>query len=151
MADYYWPTDNTSTSRGYGNGHDGTDILPLTEGKEGDPVYAFMAGTVGAVLTPDGNPNEGYSIRLHHATDPLGNGECIRTQYMHFSKKPTLAVGAKVTAGQTIGCMGSTGNSTGVHLHFEVKYGSSSDFPQGGPSRWDVGEYANSDDYLALV
>ena len=55
----------------------------------------------------------GNLIKVDH-----GNG--IETWYAHTSKM-YVKVGEKVTAGQIIGAVGSTGNSTGAHLHFEIR------------------------------
>ena len=49
------------------------------------------------------------------------HGKGFVTEYMHQSKfHPKVKVGTKVTKGQIIGYVGSTGNSTGPHLHFGV-------------------------------
>ncbi|WBB82537.1 M23 family metallopeptidase [Micromonospora sp. WMMD882] len=90
--------------------HAGIDLaLPA-----GTPVRAVAAGTV----TKAGDAGDGYgtSVVVDH-----GNG--YLTHYAHLSQA-TVAVGAKVDAGKTIGREGSTGDSTGPHLHFEVHEGS---------------------------
>lgn len=85
--------------------HKGVDI----GGNQGDPVYAAEDGTV---VFSDINGGYGNCIILNH-----GNG--VNTIYGHMS---TLLVenGAKVRKGEQIGRVGSTGVSTGPHLHFEV-------------------------------
>jgi murein DD-endopeptidase MepM/ murein hydrolase activator NlpD len=55
----------------------------------------------------------GYLVSIAH-----GNG--IRTMYAHLSRID-VRVGARVAAGHQIGLVGSTGHSTGPHLHFEVR------------------------------
>ncbi|MGR4052060.1 M23 family metallopeptidase, partial [Kosakonia cowanii] len=45
----------------------------------------------------------------------------VRSQYMHMLQPTTLAVGSRVSAGQVIGYVGTTGGSTGAHLHLEVR------------------------------
>ncbi|SCL19463.1 Murein DD-endopeptidase MepM and murein hydrolase activator NlpD, contain LysM domain [Micromonospora nigra] len=93
----------------WGTLHAGVDFaLPA-----GTPVRAAFGGTV----TKAGDVGDGYGISVvvdHH------NG--YLTHYAHLSTT-RVGVGDKVTAGQTIGLEGSTGDSTGPHLHFEVHQG----------------------------
>jgi murein DD-endopeptidase MepM/ murein hydrolase activator NlpD len=85
--------------------HAGLDI----SGDTGDPVYAAADGTV---IHADQDGAHGLNVELSH-----GNG--ITTHYSHLSK--IIAVpGKKVKKGELIGLMGSTGRSTGPHLHYEV-------------------------------
>ena len=78
----------------------------------GTPIYAANDGTV---LTATWHSSYGYYIVIDH-----GNG--ISTLYAHCSSLKVSA-GQTVTKGQTIGGVGSTGYSTGNHLHFEVRKG----------------------------
>lgn len=77
---------------------------------EGTPIGAFAAGTVVEAGVRGGYGN---LVILDH-----GNG--ITTRYAHQSSLD-VAVGDVVTAGQVIGRVGSTGASTGPHLHFEIR------------------------------
>ena len=155
---YYWPTEckrlNTSYPYNPSKGHLGVDIQPLQKGVAGDNVYAYMDGYVSFIRNSiANNPDEGYTVRIHH-NNPLkdDNGYArIRTQYMHLNSAPLVSVGNRVTAGQLIGYMGTTGNSTGVHLHFEVRGGSESDFAFGGSSGYNTGTVLDPADYLALT
>lgn len=93
----------------WGTLHAGIDLaLPA-----GTPVRAAAAGTV--VKAGDAGDGYGISVFVDH-----GNGHL--THYAHLSGS-TVSVGAKVNAGTTIGREGSTGDSTGPHLHFEVHQG----------------------------
>lgn len=67
----------------------------------------------GVVLTSTYNSSYGNYVVISHA-----NGES--TLYAHMSKR-LVSEGDKVTQGQTIGLVGTTGSSTGNHLHFEVR------------------------------
>ena len=69
------------------------------------------------VSTPDTVGTGKYVIISH------GNG--MYTLYAHLAK-PTVSSGQSVTVGQQIGVIGSTGHSTGPHLHFEVRIGGNS-------------------------
>ena len=84
--------------------HAGTDI------GGGGPIKAAKAGTV---IRAGYNYGWGYYVKIDH-----GNG--LATLYGHMQPNLRVSVGQHVTQGQQIGTMGSTGNSTGVHLHFEV-------------------------------
>ncbi|OJF96180.1 lysozyme family protein [Alkalibacterium sp. 20] len=93
---------------GMGKLHGGIDFAPLSGGNP--PIYASLDGTV---VTAAYHSSYGNYIQLDH-----GNG--LQTLYAHLStmhvKKETT-----VTTGQQIGTMGTTGSSTGVHLHYEVQ------------------------------
>lgn len=88
-------------------GHHGVDIALRT----GDPVHAAFGGTVRVASRMGGYGN---CIVVRHS-----NG--LETLYGHLSKI-NVAVGQRVAAGDTIGLGGSTGNSTGPHLHFECRF-----------------------------
>jgi murein DD-endopeptidase MepM/ murein hydrolase activator NlpD len=76
----------------------------------GTPVKATMDGKV----IYSGWNNEGYGNLVIIENGPY------RTYYAHLSKLP-LKVGDKVTAGSVIAYSGNTGNSTGPHLHYEIR------------------------------
>lgn len=105
-----WPTGFGSymyVSRGFTSYHFGVDIAaPI-----GTPLYAADDGVV--TVSERTNVGYGYYIIIDHL-----NG--MQTVYGHCSE--LLAnVGDKVSKGQVIALMGSTGNSTGSHLHFETR------------------------------
>lgn len=87
--------------------HNGIDI----PGPEGTPVVAMAAGTV--VSTVANDPVSGNWIGVDH-----GNG--YTTQYLHLYRIDVVK-GSRVAAGQQIGLLGTTGRSTGPHLHLIVK------------------------------
>ena len=86
-------------------GHRGTDI----PAPEGTPILAAHSGTV---LVSGWNDSYGNQVLLD-------NGAGLSTRYAHMTQTAVTA-GEAVTAGQVIGYVGSTGDSTGNHLHFEV-------------------------------
>ncbi|WBB71073.1 M23 family metallopeptidase [Micromonospora sp. WMMD812] len=93
----------------WGTLHAGIDFaLPA-----GTPIHAAAAGTV--VKAGDAGDGYGNSVFIDH-----GNG--YLTHYAHQSRL-VVSVGDKVGVGQVIGYEGSTGDSTGPHLHFEVHKG----------------------------
>ena len=113
---FRWPITGRITSRfggrkspgGIGStNHKGIDIAA----PRGTPVYAADGGTVTYAGWMGGY---GYLVRINH-----GNG--YETYYGHNSSL-TVSVGAHVYKGQQIARVGSTGNSTGNHCHFEVRY-----------------------------
>jgi len=90
--------------------HRGIDIANIT----GTPIQATANGKVIAVGT---SGNYGKRIMIYHGTDDKGN--TYVSVYAHLSEFK-VRVGDKVNQGDLIGLMGSTGYSTGSHLHYEV-------------------------------
>lgn len=87
-------------------GHRGLDIAAST----GTPIKAAAGGTI---TVAGWNNSYGYMVKISH-----GNG--VETVYGHCSKL-LVSVGQTVTQGQVIANVGSTGDSTGPHLHLEVR------------------------------
>ena len=113
---FRWPCSGNITSRfGYRNlsysyaskNHKGIDIA----NRRGTAIYAADGGTVSYAGWMSGY---GYLVQINH-----GNGYV--TYYGHNSSL-IVSVGQHVYKGQQIARMGSTGNSTGNHCHFEVRY-----------------------------
>lgn len=96
--------------------HEGVDF----DAGYGAPVHAIAPG----VVTETNNPN--YSALGVHATiQHLVDGQAVTSVYGHMqSGSMHLRAGDIVSVGQIVGLVGSTGASTGAHLHFEVHVGS---------------------------
>lgn len=106
---FIWPAGNHYLSgNDYWSGHLGIDIAA----GEGATVYAADSGVV--VFSGWATGGYGYMVMIDH-----GNG--YQTIYAHLSNV-SASCGRSVGQGQTIGYSGSTGKSTGAHLHFEVRY-----------------------------
>ena len=107
---FIWPTASHSlVGNDFGAGHMGVDLATV----DGGPIYAADGGTVvyaGAI-------SGGYGIMVM-----IDHGTGYSTIYAHLSGV-AVSCGQGVSQGQLIGYGGSTGNSTGPHLHFEVRYG----------------------------
>jgi conjugal transfer mating pair stabilization protein TraG len=87
--------------------HNGIDIAAA----QGTPIRARGGGTV---VTNDFQARgAGNYLVVDH-----GNG--VQTKYFHMSERSPLGVGSRVEDGQSIGSVGSTGKSTGPHLHYEL-------------------------------
>ncbi|GAB7048459.1 M23 family metallopeptidase [Catenuloplanes indicus] len=102
--------------------HDGVDL----SGARGTVIVAASAGTVlvvtcNIVPASHGCNQDGYPglIGCGWYTDIQHAGGII-TRYCHMLTRPNVTAGQHVTAGQPIGLMGSSGNSSGPHLHFEI-------------------------------
>jgi murein DD-endopeptidase MepM/ murein hydrolase activator NlpD len=118
---FVWPAHPTVISQGFGPStltfeppyagfahfHTGLDLA----GALGTPVLAAADGVV--VAATDGSTGYGNHVILAHGNDVL-------SLYGHLEMFG-VTVGQTVKQGQLIGLLGSTGNSTGPHLHFEVR------------------------------
>ena len=116
---FIWPVNGTFTSPfGYrwGRLHAGIDIAV----PEGTPIRAADGGTVAIAGWTGGYGN--YTC--------INHGGGVSTCYGHQSRI-AVSVGQSVSQGQVIGYSGNTGNSTGPHLHFEVRIGGNPVDPMG--------------------
>jgi murein DD-endopeptidase MepM/ murein hydrolase activator NlpD len=110
-----WPTDSRKVTSLFGirkdpftgraTYHSGFDI----GGNTGDPIYAAADGIV-TISERD---------RVHGINVMIDHGRGVSTRYLHLHKN-IAEVGDKVQKGEIIGELGSTGRSTGPHLHYEV-------------------------------
>lgn len=106
---FIWPTVNHYISgNDYWSGHLAIDIAAAP----GERISAADSGVI--VFAGWATGGYGYTVAIDH-----GNG--YQTLYAHLSAV-VVGCGQSVTQGQTIGYGGSTGNSTGPHLHFEIRY-----------------------------
>jgi len=108
---FIWPTANhTISGNDFWSGHLGIDIGAYT----GDAIFASDSG----VVVYAGSMSGGYGnvIILEHDTYYY----VYHTVYAHLSAI-NVTCGQSVVQGQVIGAAGSTGNSTGPHLHFEIR------------------------------
>lgn len=107
-GNWVWPTTTRNVTCGYlcYSGHYAIDISAYV----GQPVYAADSGVI---VSAGYSSGYGYNILINHK-----NG--YYTRYAHLSSL-NVSSGQTVEAGQTIGLAGNTGNSTGPHLHFEIR------------------------------
>lgn len=115
---FIYPTTNTQISAGYpnysnGSYHGGVDFPVVT----GTPVGTSADGVV---VISKALKNADGSYRSYGEYVVIDHGSGIRTYYCHLSQR-LVSEGQTVKQGQVIGKSGSTGNSTGPHLHFEVR------------------------------
>lgn len=106
---FIWPTvGHTLSGNDYWSGHLAIDIGLVV----GEPIFASDSGVV--VFAGWSTGGYGYVVVVDHGTG-------YQTLYAHLSGV-TSGCGQSVVQGQTIGLGGNTGNSTGAHLHFEVRF-----------------------------
>lgn len=117
-----WPVlDPSRTSDGFGprsapcggcsTNHDGVDFNPGA----GTPVMSIADGVV--VLATESGGGLGVNVEVQHNID----GQLITSSYAHMQYGSlAVSVGQQVVAGQQVGLVGSTGQSTGPHLHLEM-------------------------------
>lgn len=111
MPSLQWPLSSMNVSQEFAGdrgGHPGMDLAA----PQGTPIHACGDGTALPIVP---NPN-GYGNFCRIAHTPT-----IQTVYGHMVSPPLISPGDPVTKGQVIGYVGSTGKSTGPHLHLEVQ------------------------------
>ena len=118
MANYYYISSpygyRVNPVSGKYKLHAGIDIAG--SGINGKPILASADGVVSVAKYNDGG--YGYYVMINHGTGSDGN--LYSTLYGHMTRY-IVSVGQNVTKGQVIGYVGSTGASTGPHLHFEIR------------------------------
>ena len=102
--------DRNAPTAGASTNHQGIDLAA----PEGTPIYASRTGVVTAATF---GKSAGYYVSINH-------GDGFSSIYMHMTRY-TVSKGQAVSAGQVIGYVGSTGVSTGPHLHFGISYNGS--------------------------
>lgn len=125
VAGYYSspPGPRAHPAYGYWACHMGEDIAA----PGGTPIYAASGGTV---------IQAGWNAGGYGILTIIDHGGGVTSVYAHQSSV-AVGSGAQVSAGQVIGYVGSTGDSTGPHLHFEIRVGGQAYLPSGwfgGPS-----------------
>lgn len=105
----------TVNGRVQSGAHTGMDIVCIS--KASPKISAVASGTV--VVAKAGSTGYGNYVVIQHISD---EGKRFYTLYGHMvDGSIAVAEGSEVKVGQVLGIMGSTGNSTGPHLHFEVR------------------------------
>lgn len=107
---YTWPVGCRRITQYYSWRHSGVDIACPS----GTAIYAADSGTV---IRAQGGWNGGYGLMV-----VIDHGNGVQSLYGHNSRL-YVQVGDRVEKGQAISAVGSTGRSTGPHLHFEVRVG----------------------------
>ena len=122
-ADVVWPFPGvTRISDGYGprsapcsgcsTFHDGLDMNP----GEGTPIGSIAAGVVSSVTSYDDG-----GLGVHVMVDHVVDGQNVTSTYGHMQAgSVAVSEGQSVSAGQRLGNVGSTGQSTGPHMHLEL-------------------------------
>lgn len=103
----------TRVSQEWGGTHNGIDFAAPA----GTPIYSSNSGVVMYISPETSSMGNAVCIKTD-VVDPNGNKLIVR--YLHMLQTPLVSVGDRVSVGQLLGYVGSTGNSTGNHLHFDV-------------------------------
>ncbi len=125
------------------DGHRGTDFSGGPRGRE---IYSAAVGTLDYKIdgfgdgyrgSPDGGGFGNY-VRLAHA-------DLFKTYYGHMTVGSVTAktVGSAIACGELIGGVGTSGSSTGLHLHFEPRKNGVADDPFSGPCGGAISWWAN--------
>ncbi len=122
--------------------HAGIDI----DAPEGTPILAAGPGEVvwadwGLFNFNPGYLQDPYGIAVAIKHDFGYNNQPLYTLYAHMQAENHLFVGQRVNTGDVLGWIGITGNTTGPHLHFEVREGKNNYFTTRNPELW-IAPYA---------
>ena len=126
---FYRPMEYGYLTQDYGGAHMGVD---LSSSNKTIPLYPIARGVI---FTIDYDAYGALVVKIRHNI----GGRYIYSTYAHLSSFANISVGQEVTHLTMIGHMGSTGYSTGPHLHLEL---TTCDWHAGGGCTW--GEYVNS-------
>ena len=110
-----WWTERVNPVTGQTEIHRGLDIA--TDSGLNDPVYSMLTGKVLQV----GNTSSAGNYIIIYDDDQTSSTYGYATRYLHLKERPLYVVGASVQVGEQVGSEGSTGQSTGIHLHVEMQ------------------------------
>lgn len=118
LGDYDWVVTSefgyrTHPIEGYTHLHKGVDLAGYQIGGKG--IYAWKDGKV---IFNDWYGSGGWTVKIQHESL---EGKKVVSFYMHMRNQSTLKVGDTITAGTLVGQVGTTGGSTGDHLHFQIE------------------------------
>ena len=109
---WYLPTEMGTISQSPHYGHAAYDITSPRGSSE--PIFPVANGTITNIYR---DPAGALVVTVHHVID----GKSYTSQYAHLSTfANNIYIGKPVTVNDSLGLMGTTGNSTGVHLHFAL-------------------------------
>ena len=106
-------------TQNYGKNHVGVDIVGTTGGSS--YIKAHSDGVVYNVVDGKNNDRNSSGVDSYGNYIQLNHSDGYYTLYAHLKKGLKLKKGDVVKEGSVIGTMGNSGNSTGTHLHFEVR------------------------------
>ncbi len=106
-------------TQNYGKNHVGVDIVGTTGGSS--YIKAHSDGVVYNVVDGKNNDRNSSGVNSYGNYIQLKHSDGYYTLYAHLKKGLKLKKGDVVKEGSVIGTMGNSGNSTGTHLHFEVR------------------------------
>lgn len=150
-----WNCGARTYDQASGYNHQGVDIFlwPFSQQMQERKQVAIIAAADGVIIgKDDGNPD--HSCALNNVAWNavyIGNSDGTICWYGHMKtgSQTTKAVGQSVTAGEFLGYVGSSGNSTGPHLHFETHTGQGAILdPFSGPCNPGQSLWANQKPYL---
>jgi len=105
-SDFVWPTTSRRITQYYWLRHRGIDV-----GRGGGSL-SIVASKGGTVSHSGWSNGYGINVVVEHSGG-------VKTRYAHLSKT-TVVLGERIAQGEQLGVMGTTGRSTGIHLHFEI-------------------------------
>ena len=159
FGNYQWVTQSQRVTQYFGgtNLHRGVDIGAYTPNVAGEPIYAMCSGVVTRRFDWDpsmgtsGNQSMGNAIFIQ-GTNPVSSigGTYLRQLFMHMRDYALVSVGQNITKGQLLGYMGTTGNSTGVHLHFGLQ-ANNSDMAATGTTAYVDRDWVNPVSYFSFL
>ncbi len=135
-------TYGKNNSRYASGSHTGVDLVLNNQSKT---VQSYTSGTVEQVVTGQNGSKKGYGNYVVVKDDK--NNYIL---YGHLdSVNPNIQKGSRVSVGNPLGIMGSTGNSTGPHLHLEVRQGINKQSASVNPAMYFMNAKNSSDDTVS--